>query len=201
MNNPAFIVDGQQEQKIIQFICPGTAVRRLNCNGDAVELTAAAKRIASLIRLMRTRYHPFIVIFDREGRAESSQSIADMLLSLIRIEGVRDDIVIGVPDRMIENWLLADYHNLCERLGQGTLQHHPFEGTDGKAEILNLLPGDKHYHETTEGVEWFIAANSFRICKNSASFREFLGALPQLCCRWLLCHSCCLGRVEAHPAV
>ena len=87
----AFIVDGHQEQKIVQLLCPGSPVRRLNCNGRDVEVAAAAKRIVSLIRLIGNKCHPFVIVFDRESRTMTSEALAAELVSQLRFEGIVDD--------------------------------------------------------------------------------------------------------------
>lgn len=170
MSKPAFIVDGQQEQKIIQRLCLGAAVRVLNCNGEDVELHAAAKRIASLIRLMGNRYYPYVIIFDREKRRESAARIRETLESLIRAEEIVDEIVIGIPDRVIENWLLADWMTIQS---QGKLRPpnvmKTFEGSSGKAKIKKLLPKGGIYQETVQGVSWFLEANVKTIFEKSPS--------------------------------
>jgi hypothetical protein len=184
-NRPAFIVDGHQEQKIVQRLCPGAAVRMLNCNGDEVDLSAAAKRAASLIRLMGNRYYPFIIIFDREGRCLSATEVGKSLECFLREEGIDDMLIIGVPDRMIENWILADWENVQQ---QGNLRiqtsSKSFEGTHGKSVIIRLLPRDGRYQETIQGVDWFVTGNPSIMFRNSVSFRQFVLSLNNVDCRW-----------------
>ncbi len=186
MSNPAFIVDGQQGKKIIQHLCPGAPVRVLNCNGDDVELHAAAKRIASLIRLMGNKYYPYVIIFDRESRWDSPSTIKVKLESLIREEGIGDLLVIGVPDRMIENWILADWENIR---AQGRLKHptrlKTFEGCNGKSTIRKLLPKGGIYQETVQGVSWFLTADVKIIFRQSPSFQALAKGSQQLTCGWL----------------
>lgn len=186
MSQPAFIVDGQQEQKIVQHLCPGAPVRVLSCNGDYVELQAAAKRIASLIRLMGNKYYPYVIIFDREKRKASAETIRERLKELIMAEEIHDEIIIGIPDRMIENWILADWENITlqEKI-KNTGVTVTFEGLSGKAKMKKLLPRNSIYHETVQGVSWFLKANVKVIYKNSHSFCLFANALKKLSCDWL----------------
>jgi hypothetical protein len=51
MSNPAYLIDGHLEKKVIQQICPGAIVRILQCNGRDVSLQAIANRVASHCRL------------------------------------------------------------------------------------------------------------------------------------------------------
>src|SRR5690554_816402 len=83
MINPAFIVDGFTEKLIIEKICPGKTIKRADINGKNVTLDAIAKKIASLIRLLNNRYHPIIILIDKEERNESISDIINSLHSKI----------------------------------------------------------------------------------------------------------------------
>ncbi|MEN6458582.1 MAG: hypothetical protein ABFC63_06590 [Thermoguttaceae bacterium] len=185
-NKAAFIVDGHQEQKIVQRLCPGSPVRRHNCNGRDVEVAAAAKRIASLIRLIGNSYYPFVIVFDRESRTTAAMNLAKDIESQLRSEGITDELIIGVPDRMIENWILADWAN-AKAKGAFVESRPPasIEGTNGKGVVMKSLPRGGRYHETIEGVDWFIACNPSTLCSKSLSFRHFAHQLRALGCSWL----------------
>ncbi|MFA5794425.1 MAG: DUF4276 family protein [Candidatus Brocadiia bacterium] len=185
MSNPAFIVDGQMEQKIIQKICPGQPVRLLQCNGRNVSYEAAAKKAASLIRLQK-RYQPIIIIFDREGRPDNHRFIANALYRAIEDQGIpKVTVIIGVPDRMIENWLLADIKAVnCYYSKIKPIKQKIFEGNSGKSRIRSLI-GRSQYSETQDGPEIFIKCNQSCMCQNSDSFNEFYGKIKTIKCRWL----------------
>jgi len=55
MPKPAFLVDGDLEQRVVQRLCPGTTVQIVHRNGKDVALSAMAGRIATLIRNMGNR--------------------------------------------------------------------------------------------------------------------------------------------------
>lgn len=195
MSSPAFIVDGHQEQKIVHHVCPSAPVRRLNCNGDNVAISAAAKRAASLIRLFGNRHWPIVIIFDREGREETWQQVREEFLKCLLCEGVRDQCILGVPDRMIENWLLADWNNSVQRLSLAGGRPQEIEGTHGKSLVRSRLPKGRFYNECTEGFDWFLSASPIVMYKGSSSFRGLADALLMLQCHWLdavrtSCSSC-----------
>jgi hypothetical protein len=182
MSNLAFIVDGQMEQLIIGNLCPNKPVRLLNCNGRDVSIEAAAKRVASLIRLMRRNY-PIIIIFDREKRLESSEVICKKLIEAIKSNGIHEvPIVIGVPDRMIENWILADINSVNTYYGI-SIPQLDFEGKGGKGQIRKLIE-PHNYQETEDGPEIAKKIN-FNIAKsNSISLNSFLSKIIEIigCC-------------------
>lgn len=180
MNNPGFIVDGQMEQLIINYFCPDHPVRLLNCNGRDVSIEAAAKKVASLIRLMKRNY-PIIIIFDREDRPESADIISKNLYDNIKDNEIQEvDIYIGIPDTMIENWILADINSVNEYYNI-RLQQIKYEGRGGKSQLRKLI-SPKKYSETEDGPEIAKKCNLKKILKNSKSFESFYNKLNSLHC-------------------
>ena len=109
MTKPAFLVEGDLEQKFIQATCSKCPVQKINCNGYEVSVESIAKRVGSLARLLHKRYSPIIVVFDREGRDASLEEIEMEFMALIGREEIEVPIIVGIPDRDIENWILADF--------------------------------------------------------------------------------------------
>ena len=64
MSNPAFIVEGHQEQLIIKMLCPGQPVQRLGVNGKYVSYDKNCFRIDNKITAIGSSYYPFVVLFD-----------------------------------------------------------------------------------------------------------------------------------------
>ena len=124
MNNPAFLVDGQMEKLIIEKLCPNQRVRLTGLNGKDVTIEAIAKKASALIRLLNGKNYPIVVLIDREDRPESAEEIANLLKTEMRNEGIKDDLIIGVADRMIENWILADWSSLQLIWGFQKISHH-----------------------------------------------------------------------------
>ncbi|NQT71834.1 MAG: hypothetical protein HQ553_03565 [Chloroflexi bacterium] len=182
MPEAAFLVDGHLEQKFIKRACPRKRVQRINCNGRDVAILAIAVRIASQCRLWKGKYRPIIVILDREGRSETSTNIAEQLLAELRSLDVTDEIKIGVADRMIENWILADHKMLCQVHQKRAEYPVCVDGFNGKSVIRICVSG---YHEATVGVELLIGCTASEIRKNSPSFAEFSDQLPSDDCWWL----------------
>jgi len=184
MSNPAFLIDGFTEKLVLEKICPNTKINRINCNGHSVSICALAKRICSLIRLLNNRYYPIFVIIDREDREESSANIIEDLENEIQKAGIKDDVRIGVCDRMIENWTLADWDSFKHNTGidESTIKPIHFEGTQGKNQIKKYYP---NYQETTDGVEFFLKANPAIMIENSDSFKIFISKTKDINCFWL----------------
>ncbi|MBS1522432.1 MAG: DUF4276 family protein [Bacteroidetes bacterium] len=176
MSSPAFIVDGFTERNIVQQICPGKPIRRTDLNGKNVSIEAIAKKIASLIRLLNNRHYPIIILVDKEDRNMSNEEMCQKLRQLIIEEGINDiELKIGVADRMIENWILADWGKIT----QNAAKPENTDGLKGSSRLKELLGS---YGKTTDGVDMFINADPSIIYQNSPSFRLFADQLKDIEC-------------------
>ncbi|WP_158990804.1 DUF4276 family protein [Mucilaginibacter sp. L196] len=179
MSNPAFIVDGFTERNIIQSICPGKPISRTDLNGKNVTLLAMAKKIASLIRLFNNRNYPIIILVDKENRELTTEEMCSQLRQLIINEGINDiELKIGVADRMIENWILADWDKVSTDLPKPD----DTDGINGCSKIKEILGS---YGKTTDGVDMFLNADPSIIYDNSPSFKEFADQLLDIQCKYL----------------
>lgn len=179
MSNPAFIVDGYTELKILQNICPGRPVKRTDCNGRDVKIKAIAKKIALHIRVLNNKYYPIIILVDKEEREMSFEEMAEQIRIELNNEGITDqDLRIGVADRMIENWIIADWE-----LFSGTLENKP-ETTDSCNPNSIIRKHKDSFDKTTDGVDYFIAARQSEIYRNSPSFRHFVNQLDDILCHY-----------------
>jgi hypothetical protein len=179
MINPAFIVDGFTERNIIQNICPGAPIRRTDLNGKDVSLEAMAKKIASLIRLLNNRYYPIIILVDKESRKISCKEMISKLETSIKSEGINNlDFRVGVADRMLENWIIADWDKLQTKKGKPS-------GTDcinGGAKLKELIGS---YGKTTDCVDMFLNADVKKMYKNSPSFKIFADKIADINCDYI----------------
>ena len=189
MTKPAFIVEGFQEQKIVYELCPGCRTLRLNTNGKLVKLEKIAEMIQDNLISFGNRYHPIVVVFNREGRVESSQAI---------IEGVRknlekfqkrefiDKMIFGVPDRKLEAWLLPFIDERGNFVDKPTEGHEGFSCL-GELESRMLKASEVGYNKTDNGVTIFKKINPMKLSTVSASFQSFLIETESngLNCRWL----------------
>lgn len=180
-----FIVEGQCEQRFIQSICPGMRVWSLGTNGKRVPHRVMAARIVALTKPWINRARAFYVLFDREARPESAEDL---------IRGVKDecasmgldisDFVFGAPDKMIENWMLADPAAIVNYLGVDGYTYE-YEGRPGKGILKGLFASQrKKYFESTDGPAILRSCDHAVIRQNSASAATFLGQVV-IPCAWL----------------
>lgn len=176
MNNPAFIVDGFTEKLILGKICPGKQIRRTDLNGKSVTIKAMANKISSLIRLLNNKFYPIVIVIDREDRAQNCEEIIEELkLELIEKGHINDDIRINVADKMLENWIIADWAIITE------VEEKP-DSTDGLRGSSVIKKHKGSYGKTTDGVELFIKANPSIMYENSPSFKTFIDSLEGIPC-------------------
>jgi len=179
MISPVFIVDGFTEKMIIQQICPGNPIRRIDLNGKCVTIEAMAKKIASLIRLLGDRNYPIIILVDKEDRNISFQDMAIQLKAYLETEGIiNKDIRIGVADRMIENWIIADWNSL----GVQVVKPDNTDGINGASTIKKVMGA---YDKTTDGVDFFINARVENLYEASESYKYFVDQLFDIRCGYL----------------
>jgi hypothetical protein len=183
MSNPAFLIDGHLEKKVLQNICPSAVIRILQCNGKDVALQAIADRVSTHCRLFHGKYYPLIVIIDREDRKETAQDIIDDLLNLLNANGITDKMIIAVADRNIENWILGDIELISDL--HPSVRQYCKNGTDGFNGKTVLKKSITNYHETTIGVDLLTKCRPSKM-RSSPSFEYLYQQVTQLDCRWLL---------------
>jgi len=180
MPNPAFLVDGQMEQRIVQKLCPGHPVRLIGCNGENVSMAAVAKSLNANIRMLK-RNHPIIIVLDRERRSQTTDELIAELSLLLDNYGHQGQYVIGMADRTIENWILADWGYIRTQMpGCRQFLSDP-EACHGKSAIKKLMPPNVLYHETTIGVDLFLKCRPQEIRKASRSFQSFVSKINLGC--------------------
>jgi|APSaa5957512535_1039671.scaffolds.fasta_scaffold54521_2 hypothetical protein len=180
MPDPAFIIEGHMEQKILQNICPGKVIQRIGANGDHVSMKVMATHLAPQIRLFSNRYRPVIVLFDRERRDASCEQLRRELSLELADLGIDQEITIGIADRTIENWILADYEMLMDTYGFRP-ENGNLEGTFGKSELKSRFAPDTTYRETTTGVKIFKECRPDRMYQQSLSFKYFIDSIDIEC--------------------
>lgn len=171
------------EQKIVQRLCPESAVRRIGCNGKDADMAVMARFLLPQISLLR-RYRPIIILFDRERRKENARQLKTELLKILMDSTDYADLVIGIPNPTTENWILAGWDGVRNKYPTYPEYFMPSKPKNGKAEIKKLLPKGELYTETILGPKLFAAADPAKMYQNDESFREFVDALA-LGCYWL----------------
>lgn len=179
MPNPAFIVEGHMEKKIAGKLCPGQPVRRIGCNGDNVEIARMCDFIASHIRIFSNKYYPIFIIFDREKRVDSRETLRARMLQELECRGFGDqDIRVFIADREFEDWYLLDIEGICNHYGLISLR---IRGS-GKHAISNLIGQKQQYIETSTGVEIFDIIDKQKVGAACGEFNAMISAATEIGC-------------------
>ena len=184
MSNIAFIVEGQQEKKIIEQICNFDCVIRSIPNGHKMPIKKMAEVIYGHCRSFGNRHYPVVVIFDREDEKRSN-SVFDMTskiqyeLELIQPK-ITSTMIFGVPDLTLESWILPFVGK------NGIFTKTPVGGFEGKRCLgkleKRLSDGGITYDKTGNGVSIFVnKVLPHELSKVSASFKLFYDKVKPHC--------------------
>ena len=185
MTKPAFIVEGYQEQKIIQSICNDCRVVRIDCNGKTVSWDYLALQIHEKCTYLGNRHHPIFVIFDREKRVESVEEIVSIVSKkLAKLQSnVESTFIFGIPDRKLESWILPFVGKDGKLLESPSAEN---EGSESLKQLVRRLRlNNIRYQKTSTGVSLFLnAVKPKKLAEVSPSFKV-LFENGRDHCRWL----------------
>ena len=133
-------------------------------------------------RLLKGKYHPVVIVIDREERTQSAIELRDELINEIRQNNVNDEIIVGIADRMIENWILADEDCFSDMAKRKLKTCSITDGLHGKSQLSHCIGT---YHETTTGVKLLLKCRPSVMRKRNLSFKEFIDKIPEDFCWWV----------------
>lgn len=91
---------------------------------------------------------------------------------------------IGIPDREIESWILADPSTLALTANIRANAYRSMEGASSKGFLQKLMGEELKYHESTIGVDFFCNCDPKVIYQESVSFRDFADEIKDDC-QWV----------------
>lgn len=176
MERIAAIVDGHAERHFFS-IAANAHVQDAIGNGISVPIDHIVEDAILAMRALSFDIKTVVVIFDREGRSETVQELASAVADRLAPHSSGRNLAVGVKDRHLENWILADPETVCSKLG---LQDYTYshEGLRGKPVLSQMVGYRLSYVDTATLLKSCFAS---RIASNSPSFAHFLG---QLSCAW-----------------
>lgn len=142
--------------------------------GDIV--TKSAKQIAILKAFMCRKV---IILLDFESRSINYDDFLKMLSDSYKAHKFGVQVDVAVPNRMIENWYLADIEHLSKKKSylKDSIKQKNYEGTNGKVELKKQFKKSFDYYETVHGPELFSLIR-FDVAKNnSPSLSKFLSLM------------------------
>lgn len=186
-SKPIFIVEGDLEKEFLQKHCDSKSIiRKIPSNGRNVPVDRLAEMVIAILEAIRNPTRVFVIV-DREGRDISSSVLEESLLNRLTELGAQGSISVHVPDRMIENWILAD-HDACAAEHLDVDLPGSAEGCSGKSVIKGAFRQTRQaYSERIDGVRLLTSCKPEVIAQNSPSFARLHEQLAPVVstCRWL----------------
>jgi hypothetical protein len=172
VTKPAFIVEGAMERRIIEQLCGGVPVRLIGANGTEVPIEAMAKFAYAQVRMLLNRFFPIVIIFDREGRDETADDIAEKMIGCLACRGIDPgQIRIYVADCCSESWIMPCIDEKCEIIQEVT-DIKPPEKPCTKGNLKRRFRANGlSYVETVDGVRLFCSSGAERMAMASENFR------------------------------
>jgi hypothetical protein len=136
-------------------------------------LTNSKKQIAMLKAFSCRKV---IVMFDFENRSEDYDDFRERARETFNDFNFGIPVSLAIPNRMIENWYLADIAHLSKEkvFLKRNLKQKNYEGKNGKNELKKCFTKKYTYSETNHGPQLFSSLR-FNVAKiNSRSFKLFL---------------------------
>jgi hypothetical protein len=119
----------------------------------------------------------------REQRTEEATKLASELVNGLEGLGLdKNQFIIGVADRKIENWMIP-FIDACYGSAGGTAQTLPYkEGTSDLGRLkVALRERNVGYHKTTVGANLLASIRPSKLAEYSASFAAFRNQLLNFC--------------------
>jgi len=145
--------------------------------GDIV--AATKKQIAILNALGASE---ILVMLDCENTTVPCEKSVKEFTLLLRTMGAAESVQVTMPDRMIENWYLADIAYLSKKrktFFRGVLKQKNYEGKNGRTVLKRLLHKSVTYNEVIHGAQMFKTIRFSAAKANSRSFSSFYAIIKR----------------------
>jgi hypothetical protein len=145
---------------------------------DSKEIVRRARKQIRILRGLRCKR--VVVVLDFEERGQPYQTFVDHLRAEFSCTDLGVPVGVAVPNRMIENWYLADIEHLSANkvFLKRNLRQRNYEGCHGKSQMKKFMRRPHTYSETKHGPEMF-AILRFPVARtHSSSFDAFLALMP-----------------------
>jgi hypothetical protein len=168
------IVEGQTELLAFTRYVPRKNIKIGRRFSGTSRIETIADEIATLARLMPTTCKKVIAIFDREERMQDRSELEVAVKAAVSGVG-KIAIEVICPDRMVENWMLADALAWKDKkyIDTSRVKQVNFEGKHGINEIKRIFRKNFDYHKTTHGVELLNLIRSEVAADTSMSYKKF----------------------------
>lgn len=140
MERIAALVEGHTEAHFIKLSYGNSIVQRPFPNGRDVSIDIIVESIVDAMETIGGNINHIIILLDREGRAVSWREIFSHVLEKSTEIFAGRNIYMGLTDRHIENWILADESFIADKFAIESYSYAG-DGTYGKS-ILESICGN-----------------------------------------------------------
>lgn len=176
------IVDGEGDYAAFNARYKGK-VRVLKADGprghkvSEIQVVTSAKKQISILRAWGCR--KIAIVTDFEGRDGSADEFCSRAMAFAEKFDPAKGVVVFAPDRMLENWFLADVLGITSKRKylRSVKSQKKYESSDGKAELKKLFVNGFVYNEIKHSADLFPLVDGQVAERNSRSFARFKNEL------------------------
>jgi len=173
MEKIAAIVEGHTEEHFIRATYASVHITRPIPNGRTVTTEVVIEAIIDALELIGGNISKVVVLLDREQRDLDAEAFIMAIRNGITPRCGARAIYIGVADRQIENWIIADEQEMRSRFDR-TFKY-PGDGCAGKTVLQSLSGGTSRGPRDTALL--LKSCSATRSAGNSPSLSRFIQAI------------------------
>jgi hypothetical protein len=170
MERIAALVEGQTEHHFVKKTYANSVIQRPFPNGKDVPIEVITECLLDAIETLGGDISKVLVLLDREGRAESADAMRTAIGAALVTASPNRSFYVGVTDRHIENWILADEDFVRGTFGQPSYVYLG-DGTKGKPALDDV--SNKSLRSPTEKAEMLKACSALKGQQLSPSLAAF----------------------------
>jgi len=134
------LVEGHTETHFVKQTYGNSIVLRPFPNGDDVAIELIIESILDVMGTIGGGITKVLILLDREGRDISASDMRKMIGDAISETCRHCTVSVGVTDRHIENWILADEDRVRQQYGPADYAY-PGDGFRGKGMFEKMIGG------------------------------------------------------------
>jgi 5S rRNA maturation endonuclease (ribonuclease M5) len=178
MTKVGIVVDGQGDYAALKarFKDRYRIVKTDGARGHEAPISKIAKSSLKQILILKgLKCSKIIILLDFEARTTSYSDFLSEMENAFSYLCADITVHVAAPNRMIENWFLADIAYLSSKKAflRNGLGQKNYEGKNGKAEIKRLFVKNATYNEIIHGAQMFATIRFDVASSNSPSFAAF----------------------------
>jgi hypothetical protein len=164
------IVEGQTEAHFVKATYANALITRPFPNGEDVAVEVIVDAVTDTVETVCGHISKVLVLLDLEKRSVSANDFLNAILSALSQNCSGRQFYIGVADRQIETWILADVHTMRQRFDPEYV--YPGDGCGAKKLLHKLSEGIVRAPRDTANL--LKSCSAERALSNSPSLRALI---------------------------